>query len=255
MKSPIRTRNNIPFFYDKSEIEFQKDTYERYDSMVNRQTALHLADEIWKEYPLQSFLDLVPSHLPNTPTPNLLEIGCSTGRLIARLAQQNPSANCWGMDYSYQMLKRAHEYWIKGDAIYLDFRKHGFPKTLELQTKPISNLQFGLSKASELPFDDHSQDFLLHSFLLDRLQDPEKALQEMYRVLSPYGKMIFVTPLNFSQKDHWDKYYPPVKIHQLLSKIGFEILDWKDEVLIREPMDLRGNAVEWNCIFVVVQKI
>ena len=254
MNPPILRRNDIPFFYDKTELEFQKDTYERYDSMVQRQTALHLADEIWGTYPIQSVIDFIVQHVPKNEVKNILEIGCSTGRMVATLAKSYPNASCWGMDFSYQMLKRAHEYWVKGDSIYLDFSKQGYSKLLELQTKSISNLQFGLSKASDLPFDDHSQDYLIHSFLLDRLNDPEAALVEMFRVLRPFGKMCFITPLNFLQSQHWEKYYPPIKIHQLLINIGFEIVDWQDNVLIREPMDLRGNAVEWNCIQVVVSK-
>jgi len=254
MNSPIRTRNSIPFFYDKSEVDFQKDTYERYDSMVIRQTALHLADEIWEGYPLQSIMDYLELHLPNNEDCNILELGCSTGRMIAEIAIKIPDAHCWGIDYSYQMLKRANEYWVKGDTVYLDFRNQGFPNILELKNTPIINLKFGLAKASDLPFADHSQRFLLNSFLLDRLDDPEKALQEMHRVLEVGGKMLLVTPLNFLQKKHWDKYFPPIKIHQLLMNIGFDILDWEDNILIREPMDLRGNAVEWKCVRVVVQK-
>ena len=47
MKIPIQTRQGIPFFHDKNEKEFQQDPYERYDPMVIRQSALHLADELW----------------------------------------------------------------------------------------------------------------------------------------------------------------------------------------------------------------
>ncbi len=254
MKPPIRSRNGISFYHDKSEVEFQKDTYERFDTMVQRQTALHLADEIWGTYPLKSILGEIEKHLSVEVPTNILEVGCSTGRMIATLARKYPTAECWGIDYSYQMLKRAQEYWVDGDAIYLDFRKQGFMKLLELQTEPINNLKFGLAKASELPFADHSQCFLLNSFLIDRLADPELALRELFRVLKVGGKMLMVTPLNFLLQKHWEQYYPPIKIHQLLIDIGYNILDWKDDFTIQEPMDLRGNSVHWNCIQVIATK-
>lgn len=254
MKTPINFRKAIPRFYKKSEVETQKDPYERFDTMVMRQTALHLADQIWGHYPMQGILDFAKTYLPETENPAILEIGCSTGRWIASLAQSYPKASCWGLDYSYQMLKRANEHWVLGHTTYLDFSKQGHAGILELQATPIDNLKFGLAKASELPFADHSQDLLLHSFLLDRLDDPKKALQEMYRVLAPGAKMIFVTPLNFQKSNLWELYHPPIKIYQLLVELGFDILEWEEEMEVLEPLDLRGNAVDWKCVGVVARK-
>jgi len=254
MKAPINFRKAIPLFYNKTEAQFKKDPYERFDTMVMRQTALHLADQIWGHYPMQGILDFAQAYLPDIETGNILEIGCSTGRWIATLASSYLKATCWGLDYSYQMLKRANEHWVMGDTTYLDFSKQGHPGILELNATPISNLHFGLAKASELPFADHSQDLLIHSFLLDRLDDPKKALQEMHRVLAPGAKMIFVTPLNFQKSKLWERYHPPIKIYQLLLEMGFEILEWEEAMEVREPLDLRGNAVLWNCVGVVVQK-
>ena len=254
MKSPINFRKAIPLFHNKTEAQFKQDPYERFDTMVMRQTALHLADEIWGHYPIQKVLDFAQAHLPTTADPTILEIGCSTGRWIATLAKSYPKATCWGLDYSYQMLKRAKEHWVLNNTTYLDFTPQGYPEVLELSAPPIDNLQFGLAKASELPFADHSQDLLIHSFLLDRLDDPKKALQEMYRVLAPSAKMIFVTPLNFQKSKLWKLYHPPIKIHQVLLDLGFEILEWTEGMEVREPLDLRGNAVSWNCLAVVVRK-
>jgi len=253
MKSPINFRKAIPLFHNKTEVQFQKDPYERFDTMVMRQTALHLADELWGHYPMQNILDFAQAHLPKEATSNIVEIGCSTGRWIATLAKSYPNATCWGLDYSYQMLKRAKEHWTLGATTYLDFSKQGHAGILELKAAPINNLQFGLAKASELPFADHSQDLLTHSFLLDRLDDPKKALQEMHRVLAPGAKMIFVSPLNFQKSNLWETYHPPIKIYQMLLDLGFKILEWEESMEVREPLDLRGNAVHWNCIGVVAE--
>ena len=254
LKLPTHYRKNIPFFYNKNETEFQKDPYERFDPMVVRQTAIHLADVIWDKYPLQEVLDFAKAYLPKGKMPTILEIGCSTGRWIAELAQAYPESTCWGMDYSYQMLKRARDYWVGGHDIYLDFRAQGFPKTLELKGTRLGNLQFGLAKASELPFLNESQNLILHSFLLDRLDDLKKALIEMYRVLANGGQMIFVTPLNFQKAKDWEQYDPPIKIYQLLIELGFDVLEWKEDLIIWEPLDFRGNSIKWKCIGVVVVK-
>ncbi len=47
MQPPLRHRNGIPFYINKTEAEFKDDVYERYDEMVTKQTALHLADDLW----------------------------------------------------------------------------------------------------------------------------------------------------------------------------------------------------------------
>ena len=52
MEKPVSFRMQIPFFINKSETDFQKDLYERFDDMVVRHIALHLADDLWGEYPL-----------------------------------------------------------------------------------------------------------------------------------------------------------------------------------------------------------
>ncbi len=253
MRAPLLHRKSIPFFYDKSPAEFQKDRYERYDPMVIRQTALHLADDLWKKYPLQSVLDFAQPYLPATPQ-TITELGCSVGRWIATLAQGYPEANCWGLDFSYQLLKRGREFWVEEKMIMLNSAHLGFSGIQMLRGQALDNLHFGLAKAADLPFEDNSQDLVVHSFLLDRVADPAAALREHFRVLSPGGRMIFITPLNFQEAGLWEKYYPAIKIHRLLEQLGFSILEWRDDLEIIEPLDARGNSVVWRTIGVVVQK-
>jgi len=255
VKQPFHHRGNIPFFYNKTEVEFQEDSYERFDPMVIRQTGLHLADEIWGRYPWQEVHDFVRPYLNDLTTGNILELGCSTGRWIGSIAEKYPEAICWGIDYSYQLLKRAYEFWITGDTIYLDYSKHGGPKMIKLSGQQLTNLQFGLAKAEQLPFDDISQDFILNSFLLDRLEDPVKGMEEMYRVLSSGGKMVMVTPLNFLRSKHWEQFYPAIKIYHRLVDLGFAIIEWQEDMVIREPLDRIGNEIHWRCLAVVVEKV
>ncbi len=254
MKAALSQRGRIPFFYKKSDKEFQLDPYERYESMVSRQSALHLADGLWDSYPMQAVLDFAAPFYPSSQVAHILEIGCGVGRWIATLAQTFPKADCWGIDYSYQMLKRAREFWVDQTDIHIDLSSKGFSNILNIKGHRLKNLNFGLAKASALPFNYESQDLIINSFLLDRLDDPARGLAEMYRVLRPKGKLILITPLNFSKAAHWKAYYPPIKLFQLLGQIGFEVLDWQEEILINEPLDFHGNSVRWKCIGFAAQR-
>ncbi len=253
MKSIITSRKGIPFFHEKTAIEFQKDIYERYQEMVVRQSALHLADELWGKYPFQPVFDFTEKHYPKTAEINILEIGCSVGRWISTLAKRYPKATTWGIDYSYQMLKRANEFWVEGKEISIDWTNKGLPKQF-IKGERLTNLKFGLAKAENLPFDDNSQDLVLNSFLIDRLENPRKGLEEMYRILKPTGKLIVVTPLNFNKVEHWKMYYPPIQLSNILKEIGFGIVDWKEDIIVNEPLDAHENIVSWKCLGFVVKK-
>jgi SAM-dependent methyltransferase len=250
---PILDRKGIPFFHQKTALEFQQDVYERYHEMVMRQSALHLADELWGAYPFQAVFDFVETHYPKEAEINILDIGCSVGRWIGTLAERYPKATCWGIDYSYQMLKQANDFWVKGKEISIDLTEKGFSKKT-IDGHELTNLKFGLAKAENLPFDENSQDLIVNSFLIDRLENPMQGLAEMYRVLKPNGKLIVMTPLNFQKAAHWKTYFPPIKIENMLKNMDFEILDWQEEIIINEPLDLRGNSVRWKCLGFVVEK-
>lgn len=254
MKAPLSHRKNIPFYCHKTPTDYQKDVYERYDPMVIRQIGLHLADEWWGGYPMQEVLDFGAPHYPENPQ-YLLEVGCGLGRWIATLAQQYPQAACWGIDYSYQLLRQAHECWIQGQSLSLDGSHKGFSAPLKWTGKALSNLQLGLAKANALPFEDNSQDLVVSSFLLDRLEEPALGLQEMVRVLHTQGKLIVVTPLNFNQAQNWERFYPPGQLKELLPSLGLEVLEWKEDLLVQEPLDRHGNGIVWRCLGLVGRKV
>jgi len=247
MQPALHTRKGIPFFHQKTLSEFQQDIYERYDEMVVRQSALHLADAIWGEYPFQAVLDFAEMHYSEKGDINILDIGCGVGKWIGTLAQGYPKATLWGIDFSYQMLKRANEFWVKGKEISIDLRNKGFSQQM-IKGECFKHLKFGLAKAEKLPFEEGSQDLIVSSFLIDRLEDPIKGLEEMYRVLKTDGKLIVVSPLNFNKAEHWEMLYPPAQLKNTLKEIGFEILDWKEDIIVEEPLDVHGNYLSWKCL-------
>jgi len=254
MQTPLSYRGEIPFFYNKTAVEYQQDNYERYDEMVVRQSALHLADQLWGGYPMQVVLDYAASHYPRINQPTVVEIGCGVGRWIGSVATQFPKASCWGIDFSYQMLKRAQEFWVAGKTLSMDLRNKGYFSPLNVEGHRLTNLQFGLAKASQLPFEDNSQNLILNSFLLDRLEDIGGGLNEMYRVLAPEGRIILISPLNFNKAAHWQNFYPPNKLLQFLKDMNFEILDWQANLLVSEPLDIHGNSIRWKVVAAVLRK-
>lgn len=249
----MSTRRGIPFYHAKTEAEFKADVYERFDELVTRQTALHLADEIHQGYPLQPLLDYILTWLPVKSGLRVADLGCSVGRLAAEMASRNPSWKVHGIDLSYQMLRQARDYWVLGETLTPNLVRYGFGAP-SLATTPLSNLDFALAKAEALPFDDASVDVLLNTFLIDRLPDPFAAFAEFWRVLKPGGCLLTVTPLNFLTAQGWRAAHPPVKILQHLQQQGWELQDWVDPLLLREPMDARGNAVEWQTVAFVVSR-
>lgn len=253
MIDPIEYRHGIPFFCEKSESEFSRDIYEKFDEMVGRQSALHLADDAWQIYSSQGVLDFVLDNLQIIPESKILELGCSVGRLIATIAMDFPKSQCWGLDYSYQLLRRAKEFWIDEKSINVDLSGKGMKKLL-VKGKALKNLQFGLSRAESLPFENESQDVVISSFLLDRLEDPVSGLNEMHRVLVPGGQMLMITPLNFTKSDHWKHLYPPSNIADFLRNLSFEIDVWEENLMVIEPLDLHGNVIVWKCLATACRK-
>ncbi len=253
MHPALHTRKGIPFFHDKTPSEFQKDVYEHYDEMVVRQSALHLADAMWGRYPFQAVLDFAKIHYPEKGDINILDIGCGVGRWIGTMAKDFPEATLNGIDYSYQMLKQANQFWVEGKEISIDIRNKGFSKQL-VKGERLENLKFGLAKAEMLPFVEGSQDLIVSSFLIDRLENPIKGLEEMYRVLKTDGKLIVVSPLNFNRAQHWKTLYPPFQFKNTLKEIGLEMLDWKEDIIVEEPLDAHENLLSWKCLGFVAKK-
>ena len=101
---------------------------------------------------------------------NILDLGCGTGYFIDPLKKKYPKAKIIGCDLSLGMLKQVK----KKDTF---FKKH--------------NLICG--DAEHLPLADNSIDFIFSNFAIQWCYDLPQLFNELNRVLSPDGLIMFTT--------------------------------------------------------------
>ena len=68
-----------------------------------------------------------------------------------------------------------------------------------------------------MPFKDNFFDVVVCAWVLEHLSDPNKAFKEIYRVLKPGGKVIFITP-NALNYNVWLIRLIPDRFHDFLTK-------------------------------------
>lgn len=222
--------------------------------MVIRQSRLHLVDLAGGVYPMQAIVDIVLQHLADINLGTVCEIGCSVGRLTGTIAQLHPQLQCYGVDYSYQMLRQAQRYWLEGRVIEINDEHLGYSPTLVPARTPLSNLSLLLADAGDLPFGDETIDILISSFTIDRLDDPIAALNEWYRILRSGGYMVLATPLNWQASTKWRDIPDGKALADRLTGLGLHVRD-RQEITIKEPIDARGNYVSWLTEVVVARKV
>jgi ubiquinone/menaquinone biosynthesis C-methylase UbiE len=98
---------------------------------------------------------------------DILDVGCGTGRLLERAAQQWPQAHLGGIDASPQMIAEAN-------------RKHG----------GNARFHFEVADAVLLPFGESSVDVAFSTFSHHHWSDQQGGVGEISRVLRPGGVFI-----------------------------------------------------------------
>lgn len=102
----------------------------------------------------------------------ILELGCGTG-------------SQWGG--KYEVLEKNWQLTLT------DFSQAMVDRTIKF-TKPISeNITYKQVNAENIPFDDNSFDAIIANHMIYHIQDKDKALSEMIRVLKPGGKLYATT--------------------------------------------------------------
>ncbi|HRT39875.1 MAG TPA: class I SAM-dependent methyltransferase [Candidatus Woesebacteria bacterium] len=108
---------------------------------------------------------------------SVLEIGCGRGFYLKILRDLYPTAVITGIDIN---------------PLYIHQVKHN-----------IKNVNVFQADAKTLPLADNSFDWIIATEILEHIDNDQKALKEMYRVLKPKGKAIITVP-NANYPIYWD---------------------------------------------------
>lgn len=103
--------------------------------------------------------------------PNVLDLGCGTGRLLDRLAEKFPTLRGTGFDLSPEMIRQARQ-------------------TKRDRHRP--RLIFISGNAEQLPFTDQQFDTVFNTISFLHYPNPTQVLSEVNRVLSPGGNYYLV---------------------------------------------------------------
>lgn len=139
-----------------------------------------------------------------------LEVGCGGGRLLERVLAAG--ARAAGVDHSPEMIHLTTK------------RNQGAVKAGALELK--------LAEADQLPWQDETFSVLLSANTFFFIEQPERALAEFFRVLSPGGRMVMATvpgPLPAPSLRNWWVYmwgsqmhvYDDEEMRSMVQRAGF----------------------------------
>lgn len=161
------------------------------------------------------------------PGQTALDLCCGTCDWTIAIAETNGDASVTGLDFSEQMLKAGRH----------KIERKGLQHKIEL-------IQ---GNAMELPFADDTYDFVTIGFGLRNLPDYHKALQEMYRVVKPGGRVICLELSKPIWQPFKGMYYIYLKgILPLLGKLfakSYRQYKWLPESLAMFPDHLELKAI------------
>ena len=137
----------------------------RPDPVVTEYSALARDyDKKWSFY-VDSTTRETLTRLHLEPAARVLDVGCGTGELLARLAAKYPTAFLSGIDPVAQML---------------DIARSKLPRAADLRE----------GWADELPWPDGSFDVVISCNMFHYVIHPIAAIREMVRVLRPGGRLV-----------------------------------------------------------------
>jgi SAM-dependent methyltransferase len=141
-------------------------------------------------------------HLP--PKPTLIDVGCSTGYLLADLRRGLPDARLIGVDLLADGLRKAHRH---------------VPDALLVQADVCA-----------LPLRDACVDGAVSANLLEHVLEDERALAEIFRTLRPRARAVIVVPLDPGSYDYYDRLlghqrrYARGELARKAKGVGFTVL-------------------------------
>ena len=135
----------------------------------------------------------------------ILDIGCGKGDDLRKVSFINGEKRVYGIDISFESLKIASR-----------------------KIEPARNFKILQARAETLPFKEDSFDIVISSEVIEHLNEPEKLIREIRRLLKRRGVFIVTTPSRFTYTRLIGKMIPsPFK--KTLRKFVYHISPGKDE--------------------------
>jgi SAM-dependent methyltransferase len=272
---PVEVRKGIPIFLKRTKADRERDKYDKDDVIVTIYTGLafgfkssmrkgHMGiggtEGLYRT--VSSFLTL-PLRMESEY--RILDVGCGVGRTIYDCAPSFRESLFVGMEFSYEMCRRAKEILIDGLPVRLDGRKgkdrdeywagRGFPSMVFTDSLRLNNVKIAQGSATQLPFKDGAFDCVVSTFLVDRVWNPLASLKQMARVLKKGGHFVLATPMNFSRWDDWSRFKDAEGLVKAIEAQGIAILEKFDGLPYREILDRRRNFLEWLAVVVYGEKL
>jgi ubiquinone/menaquinone biosynthesis C-methylase UbiE len=184
---------------------------------------------------------------------SILDIGCGAGHLVQALANC-PNAPCRivGIDVGSEQLAAARD-----------------------QCSDLHSVEIRHSDATDMDFDTESFDKVASIQTLEYIDDVDRALAEIRRILKPGGRVVVVSVL----WDHWRFHGPdpvlngriieafrahcphqmlPLQLPEKLAKVGFENLNRESLAFFNgrmEEQDYAGWAAKTAAAFAITQGV
>jgi len=81
-----------------------------------------------------------------------------------------------------------------------------------------------IGSAYQIPLDAHSVDVVIMSHVLEHLDDPARAMNEISRVLRPYGTLIVIVPMRYGYDTDPSHrvFYDPEQLRNLAQEYHYE---------------------------------
>jgi ubiquinone/menaquinone biosynthesis C-methylase UbiE len=148
-------------------LEWATDYFESTGTVANWWDPLNEADPLFRDWMLVQQTELLAVTSPRGRI--VLDAGCGRGRVAIQAAAMGGSVTA--VDVSAEMLGIAEE----------SARHARVP------------VEFKLADLHDLPFDDDTFDLVFHLEILLHLEDPQRVLTELGRVLKPHGTLVLTT--------------------------------------------------------------
>ncbi len=154
-------------------------------------------DFIFKPW-LKSGIEKAIQILCPPPGSQILEVGIGTGLSLDYYPR---NVNLTAFDYSRGMLNESKK---------------------KLEHKPFFNANLMQMDVHNMAFADNSFDFILSAYVLTVVENPEKAVKEIFRVARPGARVVLI---NHLRSDNWLMGAIEDFFHPIFSGIGLFTLD------------------------------